>query len=272
LVIVLLFLFATPASAVPSAPAARPAPVLPPVSLRVLSYNIHTGIGTDGQLDLARVAAEIRDTRADVVALQEVDVHWDTRSGFRDQARDLASLLGMRMFFAPIYDLDPLTPGQPRRQYGIVILSRFPVLHTENHEITRLSTVEPNPVPKLAPGFAEAVLLVRGIRLHLYSTHLDYRPDPAVRVTQVADMLRIMAPGPKLLLGDFNATPDAPELAPLWQELTAVPTGFTFPADLPAKRIDYVTMSAGITARSASVPETLASDHRPVLADLTIRR
>jgi endonuclease/exonuclease/phosphatase family metal-dependent hydrolase len=270
LVIVLLFLFATPASAVPRAPVtARPAA---PVSLRVLSYNIHTGIGTDGQLDLARVADAIRDTRADVVALQEVDVHWDARSDFRDQARDLAALVGMRMFFAPIYDLDPLTPGQPRRQYGIVILSRFPVLHTENHEITRLSTVELNPVPKLAPGFAEAVLLVRGVRLHLYSTHLDYRPDPAVRAAQVADMLRIMTSGPKLLLGDFNATPDARELAPLWQELTAAPTGFTFPADVPAKRIDYVTMSDGITARSASVPETLASDHRPVLADLVIRR
>ena len=268
LVIVLLFLFATPASAAPRAPAARPAPV----SLRVLSYNIHTGIGADGQLDLPRVADAIRETRADVVALQEVDVHWDTRSDFRDQAHDLACLLGMRMFFAPIYDLDPLTPGQPRRQYGIVILSRFPMLHTENHEITRLSTVEPNPVPRLAPGFAEAVLLVRGVRLPVYSTHLDYRPDPAVRAIQVADMLRIMTSGPKLLLGDFNATPDAPELAPLWQELTAAPTGFTFPADLPAKRIDYVTMSPGVTARSATVPETLASDHRPVLADLTIRR
>jgi endonuclease/exonuclease/phosphatase family metal-dependent hydrolase len=269
LVIVLLFLFATPASAAPRAPAA-PAPA--PVSLRLSSYNIHSGIGTDGQLDLPRVADAIRETRADVVALQEVDVHWDTRSDFRDQAHDLACLLGMRMFFAPIYDLDPLTPGQPRRQYGIVILSRFPMLHTENHEITRLSTVEPNPVPRLAPGFAEAVLLVRGMRLPMYSTHLDYRPDPAVRVTQVADMLRIMTSGPKLLLGDFNATPDAPELAPLWQELTAAPTGFTFPADLPAKRIDYVTMSPGVTARSASVPETLASDHRPVLADLVIRR
>lgn len=238
----------------------------------MLSYNIHSGIGADGQLDLARTAGAIRDSRADIVALQEVDVHWDTRSDFRDQARELATMLGMRMFFAPIYELDPLTPGQPRRQYGIVILSRFPVLRTENHEITRLSTVEQNPVPKLAPGFAEAVVLVRGMRLPVYVTHLDFRPDPAVRATQVADMLRIMPSGPKLLLGDFNATPEAPELAPLWRELTAAATDVTFPADVPEKRIDYVTMSAGIAVRSASVPATLASDHRPVLADLVIRR
>jgi len=261
--VTLSFLVAVPASA-----AARPAPV----SLRVLSYNIHTGIGSDGVLDLDRTAGAIRATRADVVALQEVDVHWAARSEFRDQARELACRLRMRVFFAPIYDLDPLTPGAPRRQYGVAILSRLPMPHTENHEITRLSTVEQNPVPKPAPGFAEAVVVAKGVAIHVYATHLDYRPDPAVRAAQVADMLRIMSPGPTLLLGDFNAAPDAPELAPLWDRLTAAPTGLTYPADVPEKRIDYVTFSSGVRARAATVPETLASDHRPVLATLEIRR
>lgn len=264
LLVAFLFLVATPASAAP-----RPAG---PVVLRVLSYNIHTGIGADGVLDLERTAGAIRATRADVVALQEVDVHWSARSGFRDQAQALARLLRMRVFFAPIYDLDPRTPGQPRRQYGVAILSRLPLAHTENHEITRLSTVEANPVPSPAPGFAEAVVLAKGVAIHVYATHLDYRPDPAVRAAQVADMLRIMAAGPTLLLGDFNAPPDAPELAPLWCTLTAVPTGLTYPADVPAKRIDYVAVSSGIQVRTATVPPTLAADHRPVLAEVGIPR
>lgn len=264
LLVMLSFLLVTPASAAP-----------PPVTLRVLSYNIHTGIGADGELGLARTADAIRATRADVVALQEVDVHWDARSDFRDQARDLADMLAMRVFFAPIYDLDPLTPGAPRRQYGVAVLSRFPLLHTENHEITRLSTQDPNPVPAPAPGFAEAVVLVRGIPVHVYSTHLDYRPDPAVRQMQVADTLRIMSAdrGPQVLLGDFNATHEAPELAPLWTVLTdAVPDGATYPAVAPTKRIDFVTVSEGVRVLSATVPETLASDHRPVLAELAVRR
>lgn len=267
-VVLLSFLLATPAAAAPAAAA-------PAGALRVLSFNIHTGIGADGQLDLARTAAAIRDTRADVVALQEVDVHWDPRSDFRDQTRDLARALHMRAFFAPIYDEDPLTPGAPRRQYGVAILSRFPVLHTTNHLLTRLSTQEPNPTPKPAPGFAEAVVLVRGVPVHVYSTHLDYRADPAVRVLQVADTLRIMADdrGPQVLLGDFNAPPDAPELAPLWTVLTdAAPAGLTYPADVPDKRIDYVTVSEKVRVRGATVPDTLASDHRPVLADLVVRR
>jgi endonuclease/exonuclease/phosphatase family metal-dependent hydrolase len=256
----LCLLVAVPASAVPVVSSA--------VSLRVLSYNIHTGIGVDGRLDLARTADVIRESRADVVALQEVDVHWGARSQFRDQARDLADALRMRLFFAPIYDLAPLTPGQPRRQYGVAILSRLPMPHTANHQITRLSTVDENPTPRPAPGFAEAVVLVRGTPVHVYVTHLDFRPDPAVRARQVADMLRIMADGPTVLAGDFNATPDAPELAPLWAELTAAPTGPTF----EARRIDYVAVSPGIRVRSASVPEADASDHRPVLAELAVRR
>jgi endonuclease/exonuclease/phosphatase family metal-dependent hydrolase len=264
LLVMLSFLLATPASATP-----------PNVALRVLSFNIHTGIGADGELDLTRTAAAIRDTRADIVALQEVDVHWDARSDFRDQARDLARTLAMRVFFAPIYDLDPLTPGAPRRQYGVAILSRFPVLYAENHEITRLSTQDPNPVPAPAPGFAEAVVLAHGTRVHVYSTHLDYRADPAVRAAQVADTLRIMSAnrGPRLLLGDFNAPHEAPELAPLWTILTdAAPDGLTYPATAPDKRIDFVTVSHGVRVRSATVPATLASDHRPVLAELSIRR
>jgi endonuclease/exonuclease/phosphatase family metal-dependent hydrolase len=257
--VIVCCLGAVPASAVPAHGA---------VSLRVLSFNMHTGIGGDGRLDLARTAATIREAQADVVALQEVDVHWDSRSDFRDQARELAGTLRMRVFFAPIYDLAPLHPGAPRRQYGVAVLSRFPFAHTANHEITRLSTLDPNAVPAPAPGFAEVE--VAGIRV--FVTHLDYRPDPAVRATQVADMLRIMPCGRKILLGDFNAPPEAPELAPLWRELRAAPTGFTFPADVPAKKIDYVTVSPDIRVRSSTALETLASDHRPVLADVSVPR
>lgn len=266
-----LSLLATPASA---APAGRDVP------LRVMNFNIHTGIGSDASLDLARTAAVIRDSRADVVGLQEVDVHWDARSDFRDQAADLARLLHMRVFFAPIYDLPPLTEGAPRRAYGVAVLSRHRIVSAENHQLTRLSTQEPNPVPAPAPGFAEAVVLVRGVPVHVYATHLDYRADPAVRRLQVADTLRILAEDPpgarQILLGDLNAEPAAPELAPLWTRLsdawTSAEPGLTYPAAVPAKRIDYVSVSAGVRVRHAAVVDTLASDHRPVVADLVVGR
>lgn len=254
----------------------------PPVPLRAMTYNIHAGAGADGRLDVARTAAAISAERPDVVALEEVDVHWGARSQWRDEAREIAEATGMRVFFAPIYSLDPPSPGAPRAEFGIALLTRHPIVSAENHQLTRLSTQTPNPVPAPAPGFPEIVVEVRGARVHVYGTHLDYRADPSVRRLQVADTLRILDEDggeQQLLMGDLNARPDAPELAPLWARLTdtwatAHPgePGFSHPATAPAQRIDYALTSPGVRVRDARVPVTDASDHLPVVADLTIDR
>ncbi|MFJ7103703.1 MULTISPECIES: endonuclease/exonuclease/phosphatase family protein [Streptomyces] len=269
-----LSLTAAPATAAEGAsPSGSRAPAVP---LRVATYNIHAGAGEDQVFDLDRTAAALRGLRADVIGLQEVDVHWGERSAFADEARALAEKLRMRVFFAPIYDLDPAGEGGERRQYGVAVLSRHPVLHAENHEITRLSTQTPDPVPAPAPGFAEIVIRVKGVRTHVYSTHLDYRADPSIRAAQVGDMLDVLADdrGPGILVGDFNAEPSAPELAPLWQTLrdAAPDAGPTYPAIAPRKRIDLITVSHGITVTGARTHATDASDHRPVVADLRLPR
>ena len=253
------------------------------VPLRVASYNIAAGTGADRVFDPARTADALRALDADVIGLQEVDVHWGARSQWRDLAGELARDLGMQVYFAPIYSLDPVEGGAPRREFGVAVLSRHPIVSAENHEITRLSTQDPNPVPAPAPGFGEVVVRAHGLPVHVYVTHLDYRGDPSVRRAQVADTRRIMAEDcdrhgrcpRRILVGDLNATPEAPELAPLWQDLTdaAPPAGeMTYPAQAPVKRIDYVTVSDGVLVRGSAVAETLASDHRPIAADLLLRR
>ncbi|MBK1788779.1 endonuclease/exonuclease/phosphatase family protein [Prauserella cavernicola] len=269
-VVVLLLAAPVPASA-------REEPVL-----RALSFNVHAGIGTDGVLDLERTAAVIRDSGADVVGLQEVDVHWSDRSGYADQATELGRLTGRHVFFAPIYDLDPEPGHTERRRYGVAILSRHPIVAAVNHPLTRLSTVEPDPVAEPMPGFAEAVVSVRGRPVHVYATHLDHRPDPAVRATQVRETVDLLDGDPpgarQVLLGDLNAEPGAPELAPLFASArdawasAGAGAGHTFPAHAPDSRIDYVTFAGPLAARAVSVPATEASDHRPVLAELTPRR
>ena len=257
------------------------------VEARLGTYNIHAGAGSNNVYDLDRTAAAIHALDADVVGIEEADVHWGERSRWEDTVRELGRRLGMATGFAPIYSLDPLAPGDPRREYGVAVLSRHPIVALENHGITRLSTQVPNPVPEPAPGFLEATIQIHGARTHVYVTHLDYRGDPTVRRLQVADTRRIMAQDPaganQALLGDFNADGGAPELAPLWDGLqdawavapvrTGEP-GLTYPATTPAKRIDFVTVSRGIAVRDAetqSDPGLIgASDHRAVVATVLL--
>ena len=69
-------------------------------SIRILTYNVHSCIGTDRKIDPARIAAVIAGAQADIVALQEIDVRRH-RTGGVDQARMIASLLKMEAHFNP---------------------------------------------------------------------------------------------------------------------------------------------------------------------------
>ncbi|SEN96291.1 endonuclease/exonuclease/phosphatase family protein [Actinacidiphila rubida] len=269
---------ALPAAAQDQATEAAP----PPVAVRAMTFNIRAGSGEDGVFDIARTSAAIAAQHPDVVALEEVDVHWGARSDWQDEATRIARATGMRVFFAPIYSLDPPQAGAPREEFGVALLSRHPILSAVNHQLTRLSTQVANPVPAPAPGFPEIVTEIGGALVHVYGTHLDYRADPSVRRLQVADTLRILDEDhgeQQVLMGDLNATPNAPELAPLLDRLTDAwavthpgDPGLTYPAGVPAERIDYVLVSHGVGVRGAAVPVTEASDHRPVVADLTAAR
>lgn len=241
-------------------------------AIRVMTYNIESGRGNlDGTVDAIRASG------AKLVALQEVDVHWAERSRFVDQAKTLGDRLGMQVRFARIYHYPSESSSAPAREFGVALLSAFPIVAWTNHPLTRLSTQEPNAPPTPMPGFLEATVDVNGTRMRVFDTHLDYRADPAVRRQQVSEMLNIIgaAKMPTLLFGDLNATPTATELQPLLQRLHDVwpdtsGAGFTYPADAPVKRIDYVLTSRHFHVRNVRVPATEASDHRPVVAELVV--
>jgi endonuclease/exonuclease/phosphatase family metal-dependent hydrolase len=242
--------------------------------IRVMTYNIHAGHG-----NLARTAEAIRASSPDMVALQEVDVHWGERSGFVDQAAALATALGMEARFAHIYRLPNRDNSGAPREFGVALLSRHHIVTWRNDTLTRLSTQDSNAVPALAPGLLDAVVDIRGSRVHVFNTHLDYRADPSVRRIQASEMARVIGRvnEPLIVFGDFNATPNAPEIAPLLERLRdAWPSdsgnGFTYPADVPVKRIDYVFTSRDFRVVAARVPVSDASDHRPVVVDLILRR
>jgi endonuclease/exonuclease/phosphatase family metal-dependent hydrolase len=251
-------------------PAADAQPQAADRELTVASYNIHHAEGVDGELDLDRIAGDIRETDAEVVGLQEVDNHWSERSDFQDQAKELAEELGMHYAYAANLDREPLEPGGERRQYGTAILSEYPILESEN-------TLLPRPNNGEQRGLLEALINVKGVPVRVYNTHLQHN-SRAERTAQVAAILEQVGEfeEPSVLVGDLNARPEDPELQPLyasfedaWVEGGEGP-GYTYPAENPDRRIDYVLVSPDIEVRDAEVLQTLASDHLPVVAELSV--
>ena len=239
------------------------AAVLPPeeaATLRVLTYNIHHGEGADGQLDLERIAEVIRAARPDIVALQEVDVETE-RTGNVDQAAVLSRLTEMGFVFGGNLDLEG-------GSYGNAVLSRFPVVAHRNVAL-------PNPTGAEPRGALEVKLEIGQDTVAFIATHFDHsdrgnRMAGARAINRMLDEVHVLA-------GDLNAVPQSDVLDVLrqtWGVAGEDEKLLTSPAGTPTRQIDYVLyrpQSRWEVTDVRVIEEAVASDHRPVLAVLTLR-
>jgi endonuclease/exonuclease/phosphatase family metal-dependent hydrolase len=220
------------------------------------------------------VAALVKSTRAVAALLQEVDVK-TARSGAVDQVETLANATGFQPAFGP--SLIHYDGGQ----YGIATLSRFSI----GYQSTIPLPVRP-PQTRAGGSQEPRVALVAFVQRlttgpiwHVINTHLDPAEGTA-RAQEIAHLVEAYkdhaaSKEPVLVGGDFNSTPDNPVLAPLraaglrdaWAECGSG-DGFTYPADAPAKRIDYLFLSGSLQCATAEVIDTRISDHRPLLVTL----
>ncbi|GAA1635362.1 endonuclease/exonuclease/phosphatase family protein [Kribbella alba] len=251
--------------------AAAAEPAVPGRQLHVTTYNIHHAAGTDGVLDLERIAQVIKNSGADVVGLQEVDKHWSARSNWVDQPAWLASRLQMHVAYAANLDLPPVNPDEPRRQYGTAVLSRYPIKDFGN----TLLPLNPGGEQR---GLAVASIKVRGRELRFANTHLT-SDNNAERLDQAQKVVELLGGSnqPTVLVGDLNARPEALEIKALtaiwrdtWTEVGVGP-GYTLEAYNPMARIDYLLHTPTLRPISAEVLTTNASDHLPVTATFTLR-
>ncbi|WP_372721479.1 endonuclease/exonuclease/phosphatase family protein [Novipirellula sp.] len=230
-----------------------------PNRLTILSYNIHHGEGTDGQIDLHRLARVIRQTDSDLVAIQEVDRNTQ-RTGLVDQTETLATQTGLHGRFAKQLDYDG-------GEYGQAILSKHPLEALSVHWLPGKPDRERRIV-----GVAD--IQFREIRLRFATTHLHHaRGD--IRREQIEELNRLFAQDslPVILAGDFNATPDSLAIHKLKQKwrIAAFGSLLTFPANSPKRQLDYVAMYPANSWRIVNtevVDESIASDHRPLLVEI----
>jgi endonuclease/exonuclease/phosphatase family metal-dependent hydrolase len=225
--------------------------------LRVASYNIRHGRGTDNRIALERTASVIRSLDAHIVGLQEVDRNVE-RSGRVDQAALLGSLLGMQHAFGAFMDYQG-------GRYGMAILSEYPIV--SSREIALPTGEEPR------VALAVRIALPYGDTITVVNVHFDWIENDAMRVRQARTLSVVLdtLSEPWLLLGDFNDGPNSRTLR-IFDDLVhpaskPFDSSFTFPSQMPVKEIDYIFAQRSPAWRAGTVhviPDSTASDHRPV--------
>lgn len=240
-------------------------------AIRVMTFNIAHGRGTDGVIDLKRIARIIREAQADIVALQEVD-RWTQRTKGLDIIIELADLTGMTYAFGKTIEYDG-------GDYGNGVLTRFPILEERN-------TLYAYETEGERRGAMLLVLDIRGQETLFMNTHLDHREEDTDRLSASEELIGQLKPYdalPAIICGDFNDESSSPTVTWLGEHLhdswarAGSGSGFTYPSASPIKRIDYVFSSKQSAERStwwkpvsASVIHTGASDHLPVLVEFQL--
>ena len=235
-------------------------------TVRVMTYNIHVGVGMDKKLDLQRIAEVINQEHPDLVGLQEVDRGVKRTEG-KDEIAELAKMTDMHFAFA--HNLD-----YQGGQYGVAILSRFPIGAIDHRKYENRREAERR-------GLIRVEVVVGGKTINFVTTHLDYQYDDG-RLFEAEQMLKFLQDikGPLIVVGDFNDEPSGSAYKLMlsgfedaWLHSRAKEVGLSYPADQPTKRIDYIftRRTDRVRAKKAWVRNTLASDHLPLVADLELK-
>ena len=231
--------------------------------LRVMTFNIHYGADAGGRPNLRAAAALIRALDPDVAAVQEVDRRFGLRSLWRDQAAWLGRALDMEWVFAATLDRRPGLPGCG--EYGIAIFSRLPILS---------ACFLPLPGVLERRGVLLAWIGAEEGAFPVACTHLGL--SSADRRLQIDAILAWLPRAPNLLLlGDFNAEADAPEMAEPARELVDLQAACgrsheeTFIYRGTPVRIDYIFAGPAWRALDCRPMPSRVSDHYPVVAEIT---
>lgn len=234
------------------------------VKLKVLSYNIHVGNppAKPGVVDLKSIAKVINDSDADLVALQEVDVYTNRSGKDLDQAKELGRLTDRHYYFAKTIDHDG-------GEYGIAILSKFPIVKKENF---LLPTAEEVRSEQRAIAIV-AVEIEKGVFLDFASTHFDLTPQTRLLQSAFITDLSKKRNRPLLIGGDFNAVPNSDEIRLLDRHFkrSEIPNGFTIPVGKPTREIDFIMYTPENRFKVEQhdvIQEHFASDHLPVFVEL----
>ena len=245
----------------------------PPKSIRIMTYNVHSCTGPDGEVSTYRIADVIARYEPDVVALQELDSGLE-RTRRAHQASEIAEHLNMEFHFHPSMETQS-------GKYGNAILSRYPM---------RLVQAGPLPAPWWFRPFEKrgalwAAVSLEGKEIQIINTHFGH--NWRERLAQSEALLgakwaaHTTCNPPLVVCGDLNTLPLSYVYRRFRQFLEDAqlaikgrrPRG-TYPSRFPVCRIDHIFTSHEVLVLDTEVPRdrlaAKASDHLPLIAELEI--
>ena len=248
-------------------------------ALRVLQWNLHHSVGTDGVYNPDRIATWAANMNPDVVMFNEIEKF--TSWGNQDQPELYKALLQQKTGRTWYYVFAQEFGQWSSNGKGNLILSRFPISATDRYEISRNAD----------RSIAMASITVAGVPITLINTHLDPY-DQALRLTQASEVTWWSGSQPenRIITGDMNAWPDQTSIAHFnqsyydsWTVAANQGTAVAFAGNAgqtKSGRIDYIFYSKGsrnLSVKSSQVYDTrdangaMPSDHRPVLTTFIVK-
>jgi endonuclease/exonuclease/phosphatase family metal-dependent hydrolase len=226
--------------------------------IKLVTYNIHAGVGMDGRFDPQRIVQVLQELNADVLALQEVEHH---RVGNRDLLNYLAAETGSNAIADP-------TLLRETRHYGNALLTKLPILTVERIDLS---------VPGREPrGALHVTLDWYGKRVQVVATHLGLKPRE--RRQQIRQLIPLFEPecaDISVLMGDLNEWF-------LWGRLLRwlhahfkpTPARATYPARWPLIALDRLWVRPHNQLARLEVHTSIlarwASDHLPLKSTIEI--
>lgn len=232
--------------------------------MRIMSFNTqHCHDYKRGFIRFETMADAINAVGADIVGLNEIRGK-GILPGFTDQAERLSELTGLsHSYFAKAIDI-----GIGKNPYGNALISRIPIVRAETVPVP-----DPPKAGRVGRYHYETRCLLKaelegGITVLVI--HFGLNPEEAANA--VATVVPHIASERCILMGDFNVTPEDPVLMPIRERMRDTAELFrgpllSFPSDKPERKIDYIFVSPDVEVMSADIPDIVASDHRPHVAD-----
>lgn len=225
--------------------------------IRLMTYNIRGTKGMDNRRSARRIADVIRESGAQIICLQEVHQRLPY-SRMVDQPKVLSRALGMEIAFG-----SNLRIGIGN--YGNAILTSFEIVRQQNHSLTSKGEQR---------GALEVGLATPDGPLTVFCTHFGLNREERAKQGQELAAWVNAAPKPVVVCGDFNEESDAPGITEVINSaglLDAYQGGPpTFEAGHATSRIDFVLCDPSVGVDAISLIDTLASDHLPIVADLSL--